>query len=67
MTRRILLIEDDLHVQGLAVAALQAAGFEVEAVATGAEAAASFKRGLPDLVILDVGLPDCSGLELCGG
>jgi signal transduction histidine kinase len=48
------------------VAALQGAGFEVEAVATGAEAAASFQRGLPDLVILDVGLPDCSGLDLCG-
>ncbi|OGS01767.1 MAG: hypothetical protein A2V88_12590 [Elusimicrobia bacterium RBG_16_66_12] len=65
MPRKILLIEDDPNVQGLAQTALEDAGFQVEACATAADGILSFSRCAPDLVILDIGLPDGSGFDVC--
>jgi signal transduction histidine kinase len=65
MLHKILVIEDDLDIQGFAKTVLESAGFAVDACATAAEAAKLFHSASPDLVIIDIGLPDGSGLELC--
>ena len=63
-TRRILLVEDnDGSREGLRDL-LQDEGYEVTAVSTGREARESFRTARPDLVVLDLGLPDCNGLHL---
>lgn len=64
--RRVLLIEDDPAVgEGVAML-LEAEGFRVELAPTGSDALNVIPRFLPDLMILDVGLPDIDGVELYG-
>jgi two-component system, sensor histidine kinase and response regulator len=65
MLHKILVIEDDLDIQGFAKTVLENAGFAVEACSTAADAIKLFHAGSPDLVIIDIGLPDGSGLEVC--
>ena len=65
MLHKILVIEDDLDIQGFAKTVLENAGFAVEACATAADAVKLFHSGSPDLVIIDIGLPDGSGLDVC--
>lgn len=62
---RILVVEDDDDVANIERTALEAAGYEVSITASGArglELADAFK---PDVVVLDVGLPDISGFDVC--
>ena len=60
-----LLIVDDTEANRYAVARhLKANGFEVREAATGQEALAEVAREVPDMVVLDIRLPDISGLEL---
>ena len=61
----ILLIEDDLAIAGMLRDRLGARGYMVWHAATGAEAEAIGEEILPDLVIVDLGLPDANGLVLC--
>lgn len=61
---RILLVEDDPAVAAGLVAILELEGFEVSAASTGAEGLEAFRRVSPDAVVLDVGLPDMSGVEV---
>lgn len=61
---RILLIEDDANPRLLYRLRLEQVGYEIVAVATGAEALQRFYHEKVDIVILDLGLPDCSGLQL---
>ena len=65
MTPRILLLEDDPAIAGTVSFALQREGFEVEHVLLSGAARQSVAAGVPALAILDVGLPDGSGLDLC--
>ena len=60
----ILLVEDDLAASQMMSVLLQRAGYDVDAVFTGAEAKARIERGV-DLVVLDLGLPDIDGLDVC--
>ena len=60
----ILVVEDDAGDQQVLIAALSAAGFAVEAVATGGEAIARCRERAFDAVTLDLLLPDMSGLEV---
>ena len=61
----IVVIEDDPDMCKLMTYRLQLRGHEVTAVDTGAEGLANVLRDQPDLVLLDVQLPDATGLELC--
>ncbi len=65
MSARILLLEDDPAIAGTVSFALQREGFAVEHVLLVGAARGSVAGSLPALAILDVGLPDGSGLDLC--
>jgi DNA-binding response OmpR family regulator len=62
---KILIVDDDLELLGLIGFALRQASYLPISAANGAEALALFEREQPDLVILDVNLPDMSGFEVC--
>ncbi|HEX7640227.1 MAG TPA: response regulator, partial [Burkholderiaceae bacterium] len=65
MSARILLLEDDPAIAGTVAFALQREGWSVEHVLLCGAARESVAAGPPALAILDVGLPDGSGLDLC--
>jgi len=62
---RLLVVEDDTGLRDVLRRALSLAGYEVRLSAEGAEALAEVARSVPDAVVLDVGLPDIDGLEVC--
>jgi len=61
---RLLVVEDDPNIVELLSASLRFAGFEVAAATNGADAVASARQARPDLVVLDVMLPDLDGFEV---
>ena len=61
---QILLVEDDLPLAKSLVTALGREGFTTNHVATAAEALSTAKTDPPELVILDLGLPDMDGLDV---
>ena len=61
---KLLVVEDDPNIVELLSASLRFAGFEVSAVTRGAQAVASARTSPPDLVVLDVMLPDLDGFEV---
>jgi signal transduction histidine kinase/CheY-like chemotaxis protein len=63
---RILLIDDHADTLNILTRLLTRKGHAITPAANGAEARAEFARGNFDLVVSDLGLPDCSGLELMG-
>lgn len=64
---KALVVEDDDDLQGLMRVVLGAAGFEVHAASSGVEALAAAQEIDPDLITLDLNLPDTDGLILCRG
>jgi two-component system, OmpR family, phosphate regulon response regulator PhoB len=65
MAARVLVVDDERDVCRLLTFSLEQAGFEVASATTGAEALLSIGRKPPAVIVLDVGLPDLSGVELC--
>ena len=65
MSARILLLEDDPAIAGTVAFALQREGFAVDHQLLVGAARAGAAAALPALAILDLGLPDGSGLDLC--
>lgn len=65
MKPRILVVEDERAVADSIVYALRTDGCEPVWVATGERARAEMDEGDVCLVVLDVGLPDCNGFDLC--
>jgi two-component system OmpR family response regulator len=61
---KLLVVEDDPNIVELLSASLRFAGFDVSAATNGAEAVASAHASRPDLVVLDVMLPDLDGFEV---
>lgn len=61
MQHRILVVDDEPQIQRFLKPALLAAGFDVETAATAAEAKRLAATRAPDLVVLDLGLPDGDG------
>ncbi|NHA67272.1 response regulator transcription factor [Phycicoccus flavus] len=65
MSRRVLLIEDDARVRRVLRMALQDEGYEVTEAGDGAQGLESLTLVEPDVVLLDVMLPDVDGFEVC--
>ena len=64
MERRVLVVEDDLLNRMFYCEMLEQAGFAVDPVADGALVLGEVNRFAPELVIMDINLPNVSGLEL---
>lgn len=62
---RILLVDDEVAIQRSVAPLLRARGYEVDIAATGAEALRLFAERSPDLIMLDLGLPDIQGTDIC--
>ena len=65
MAELVLVVEDEAHVQELVSYTLQGAGYRVEVVDRGLSALDVARRTPPDLVVLDIRLPDIDGWEVC--
>ena len=62
---RILVVEDDAELCALVAGRLGETGYEVDIATTGLEALARVEARVPDLVVLDIMLPELDGLEVC--
>jgi two-component system KDP operon response regulator KdpE len=60
----ILVIEDDAQIRRVLIASLEAYGYEIHTAETGQHGLQLAERHRPDLIILDLGLPDTDGLDL---
>ena len=65
MSKRILVVEDEPAIADAISYALTTEGLDVVWRATGGEARTALEAGGIDFVVLDIGLPDCSGFDLC--
>jgi two-component system phosphate regulon response regulator PhoB len=65
MERRVVIIEDERDVSRLLEFNLQQAGYSVVTAGTGGEGLAAVRAQLPDVVVLDLMLPDTSGYDVC--
>jgi DNA-binding response OmpR family regulator len=63
--QRVLIVDDDPDIQRLVSFNLSRAGFEISAAASGRTALDSVQTQPPDLIILDLMLPDIDGMEVC--
>ena len=63
--RRVLVVEDEPDLTELLAFNLQAGGYKVETANTGARALAEIETFVPDVVLLDLMLPDMLGTEIC--
>ena len=62
---RILLVDDEVAIQRAVAPLLRSRGYEVEVAGTGADALRIVASHPPDLIVLDLGLPDLEGTEVC--
>src|SRR5258706_8086781 len=62
---RILVVDDEIEIMRALQRSLMAHGFEVFTTASGEEALEAIAHHRPDLMLLDLGLPGMSGLEVC--
>jgi CheY-like chemotaxis protein len=62
---RVLVVDDELHIRHILRLHLEAAAVEVIEAATGTAALNQVAAACPDVIILDLGLPDMSGLTVC--
>jgi two-component system, OmpR family, KDP operon response regulator KdpE len=65
MRGRILLVDDEMSIQRAVGPLLRSRGYDVEIAGTGAEALRVVADRAPDLIVLDLGLPDIEGTEVC--
>ncbi|WP_369137050.1 response regulator [Modestobacter versicolor] len=61
----VLVVEDTDEIRELVVTVLRRAGMDVREATTGAECLTEVRREAPDVVVLDLGLPDADGTEVC--
>jgi DNA-binding response OmpR family regulator len=62
---RVLIVDDDPDIQRLVSYNLSQAGFQVLSASTGRTALDSVQKQPPDLIILDIMMPDVDGMEVC--
>ncbi len=64
-TAKLLVVDDEPFIADLLRTSLGFAGYDVVTAASGAAALAAAEQHRPDLIVLDVGLPDIDGFEVC--
>ncbi len=65
LKERVLVVEDEIDIGSSLAYALRASGYEAQVADRGAVALASLETFRPDLVLLDLMLPDMSGMDIC--
>jgi len=65
MSETILVVDDDASIRRMLERTLAAEGYRAASVADGGAALAAIERSVPDLVILDLGLPGMDGVDVC--
>jgi two-component system KDP operon response regulator KdpE len=65
MPLRILVVDDEPSIQATMAPLLRSRGYDVISAMSGRSALAMVERLEPDLVVLDLGLPDMSGIDVC--
>lgn len=63
--RSILIVEDDDELRALLARGLREEGFNVDGVTTGAQLLGRIEKATPDALVIDIGLPDTDGRDLC--
>ncbi|MDE2040589.1 MAG: response regulator transcription factor [Elusimicrobia bacterium] len=62
---KVLIVEDEADIRELVCGVLKEKGYEVMLAPNGAEGLRLYAEGSPDLVLLDLHLPDMTGFEIC--
>jgi two-component system KDP operon response regulator KdpE len=65
MAARVLVVDDEPNIIGTLAPLVRAQGYEVFTAMTGRAALEVVERDKPDLIVLDLGLPDIDGVEVC--
>jgi CheY-like chemotaxis protein len=65
MTHKILIVDDDVETLRLVGILLEGQGYEIVAAQSGKQGMARVEEANPDLVILDISMPDMDGFEVC--
>jgi two-component system OmpR family response regulator len=65
VAHHILVVDDDPHIREIIGFALEKAGMKALMAINGAEALSRFAQKAPDLIVLDIGMPETDGLEVC--
>ena len=65
MAARILIVDDEPNIIGAVAPLLRARGYDVLSAMSGRAALEAVDRDEPDLIVLDLSLPDIDGVEVC--
>ncbi len=65
MTHSILVVDDDPHIRDVVRFAFEKTGMTISIAQDGKEALRQFDRNVHDLIVLDIGMPEMDGLEVC--
>ena len=65
LTPLVLVVEDDAALRSVLARGLREEGFRCEAVGTGAQLLERVPVARPDVLVVDIGLPDCDGRDAC--
>jgi two-component system OmpR family response regulator len=65
LTHRILVVDDDQHIREVICVALKKAGLDPREARDGKEALSRFAADQPALIVLDIGMPELDGLDVC--
>ncbi len=65
MAETILVVDDDAPIRRMLARTLTAEGYEIEEATDGGGTLAAVERSIPDLIVLDVGIPGVDGLGVC--
>lgn len=65
MAKKILVVDDDPHIREVVMFALEKAGMKVVQAEDGVKALSAYASSAPDLIVLDISMPELDGLEVC--